>query len=245
MPTDLIIYALVAAGLVFWLRSVLGTRHGEERERPDPFSAAPAEVTQPLDTPAPEEEFEGPMTPQDAIKALAKEPTDTLGVIGEPAEAGLLAISEADKEFEIGFFFNAAQDVFAMAVEAFGEGDKELLGDLLGEDVFNAFEGAIDARAAAGETLMNEIHAIRKAEVIGAVLEDKRAQITVRFIADETSVLKDKEGAVLSGDPDRTTEMRDVWTFSRNLKSRDPRWLVIETRGDFDGDNETIPNTHE
>src|SRR5690606_39836599 len=59
------------------------------------------------------------------------------------------------------------------------------------------------------------------------------AYITIRFIADETCVVRDKDGVILSGDPDRITEMNDIWTFVRDIKDRDPRWLVQETR---DGD---------
>jgi len=70
------------------------------------------------------------------------------------------------------------------------------------------------------------------------------ALITVRFWADERTVTKDENQNIISGHPDKTTVMRDVWTFSRDVKSRDPRWLVVETREDGIEDNETIPNTH-
>ena len=58
------------------------------------------------------------------------------------------------------------------------------------------------------------------------------------------SVTRDSDGEIISGHPDRATDMHDIWTFSRDLKSRDPRWFVTETRGDFEGDNETIPNSN-
>ena len=70
-----------------------------------------------------------------------------------------------------------------------------------------------------------------------------KANITVRFTADEVSVTRDSAGEIIDGHPEKLTAMRDVWTFSRDTKSRDPRWLVIETRGDFEDDNKILPNT--
>lgn len=242
MPADLIVYGLVAAGLVFWLKNILGTRHGEERERPDPFSGE-ANNNQTARDADIQEELKV-ISQEEKIGDLAAHPTSTLGIDNKTAEAALVEIAKVDRNFDITFFLEAAQDVFVMVVKAFGDGDRGTLEDLLSPQVYKAFEGAIKEREKTGEVLSNEIHAIRKAEVVDAKLDGKNASVTVRFIADETSVTKDKDGEIIAGHPDRTTEMRDIWTFGRDVKSRDPRWLVVETRGDFDGDNETLPNTH-
>ena len=242
MPADLLIYAIVAAGLVFWLKNVLGTRHGEERERPDPFTRAPQEITE--DSEAPFEEPSAPLTAADNIRELSENPTSTMGVDNKTAENGLLDISDADKNFDLKFFLTAAQDVFVMVVEAFGKADRETLGDLLAPNVYEAFESALKEREKVGETLEAEIQAIRKAEVIEASLDGRNAYVTVRFVADEISVTKNKDGEIIAGSNERTTEMLDIWTFTRDVKSRDPRWLVSETRGGFEDDNETLPNSN-
>ncbi len=240
MPADLIVYALVAAGLVFWLRSILGTRHGDEQERPNPY----VQTEQSADSSADNLYLadEKPITPEDSILALAENKTGNLSVENKTAENGLLDISKADKKFDINVFLMGAQDAFAFIVEAFGEGDKETLKNLLTEGVYSAFEGAIDERDKRGENMVTEIHAIKKAEVTGARIEDKKAFITVRFTADETSVVKDEDGEIIEGHPDKITQMRDVWTFGRDVNAKDPRWLVYETRDDLEDDNTTIPN---
>ena len=243
MPADLIVYALVAAGLVFWLRSILGTRHGDERDRPSPFLSQPeaarppqAQSLLPGDT--------APETSEQRIIDLAKNPTAIMAVDNKNAENGLLEIAKADKTFEIGHFLEGAQDAFVYIVESFAEGDRETLQNLLEPQVYTAFEGAIAEREKRGEKQKTEIHAIRKSEVLDARLRDKTAFITVRFKADETSVTYNSNGDVIAGHPDKTTEMRDIWLFSRSLRSRDPRWLLQETRGDFEGDNDIIPNSN-
>ncbi len=238
MSGELILYALVAGGLVFWLRSILGTRHGEERDRSENIISMGNDSKE-----MPIKSEHDSMDGEDQIHALLNRDNSPTSIDGEAAQAGLLDITAADKAFDVKFFLDAVQDVFTMVVEGFGDGDKELLQDLLADDVYKAFEGAIDARYALGETLSNEIQAINKAEIIEASLDGKKANITVRFIASEITMIRDANGEIIAGDPDRPTEMRDIWTFSRDIKSRDPRWFVTETRGDFEGDNETIPNS--
>ncbi len=242
MSPDLIVYAVVAAGLIFWLRSILGTRHGDERERPNPLAQAPEARSE-----APEMPFIEPgeklQTNSDQIKELAENPTNILSVENKTAEHGLLEIAAAEKDFDIHFFLEAAQDVFVMVVEGFGKADKETLQNLLAADVYHAFEKAIEQREKDGNVLETEIHAINKVEVVSATLQKKMAYVTLRFIANETRVHKDKEGEIISGHPDRVTTMRDVWTFGKALNSNDPRWLVYETRDDGEDDNEIIPNT--
>jgi predicted lipid-binding transport protein (Tim44 family) len=243
VPADLIIYALVAAGLIFWLRSILGTRHGDERQRPNIYSAH-AESLREGAAPAraiPGEEFIA--GPEERIRELAKAAQGVMAVGNSAAESGLLEIARQDKSFEIKAFLTGAQDAFAIIVESFGDGDRETLQNLLAPNVYKAFEAAIAAREQRSETQKTEIHAIRKVEVTAARVQDKTAYITVRFHADETSVTRDKNGEIIAGHPERTTEMRDIWEFGRPLKSRDPRWLVYETRSDFEGDNDLIPNT--
>lgn len=242
MSADLIVYALVAAGLIFWLRSILGTRHGDEKSRPNPYvSSADAPSDLPLDTGhLPEER---PPSPAEKIQELLENPIRGMSIDNKTAELGLMEIIASDRNFDINFFLEGAQEAFAIIVEAFGEGDRDTLKGLLSPSVYEAFDGAITQREKDEHTMQTEIHAIQKAEIIEARMDKKLALITVRFTADETTVTRDADDAVIAGHPDKVTKMRDVWVFGRDVKSRDPRWLVHETRGDFDGDNETIPNS--
>lgn len=238
MPADLIIYIVIAAGLIFWLRSILGTRSGDERQRPNPY----LQPEKPKDLKEyPYDGAEKIITPEERIIQLAQHPSSNMAVDNKTAENGLLEISRADKKFDIQNFLTNAQDAFVMVVEAFADGDRESLKDLLAEPVYKAFDAAITAREKTGEKAQAEIQSIRRADVIEARIKDKTAFVTIRFTADETRVVRDKDGEIISGHPDKVTKMRDVWTFGRKLGSKDPRWLVYETREDQD-DNDIIPN---
>ena len=238
MDTSLILYALVAAGLVFWLKSILGTRHGEERERPNPFTAPPAESKQ--------RDGAEPSIQDDVLTLPLGEQTATLtlprnvSLAGENVERGISDIARADRSFDISRFAVNAQDAFVMIVEAFAAGDRDTLRELLEPQVYSAFEQVIAERESSGQSLSTEIHAVRKIEFLKARVDAREAVISIRFIADETCVARDRDGKILSGDPDRITEMNDIWTFAKPIKSRDPVWLLRETRdGDIKEEHKT------
>ncbi len=242
MTAELMVYAIVAAGLIFWLRSILGTRGSDEADRPAPrLELGDDGKVINLDQP---EAGQKNIDKVALIEELAQAPKGNMEIAGPAAAAGLMDVARADREFDVNQFLQAAQDAFVFVVESFAEGDRETLRELLSPDVFTAFDGAITAREKAGETMQTEIQSIKKSEITEAYLDGKEARITVRFFAEETSVTKDENGNILAGHPDKITQMRDRWTFSRNIKSRDPRWLVVETREDGVNDNESIPNTH-
>ncbi len=234
------VYALIAAALVFWLRSILGTRSED-----DPFvPAAKMELSEDgkiVTVGFPGGEVEDILL---AIQGLLDEEKGNMSIENEAARDSLVEISKADKEFDVEKFLQATQDVFVYVVESFADGDRETLTDLLSPQVYEAFDGAIAARETAQETLQAEIQSIQKSSVVEARHKGNRAFVTVRFLAEEITHTKDKDGNLIQGHPDKVIQMRDVWTFSRDLKSNDPRWIVVETREDEVEDNETIPNTH-
>lgn len=247
MPADIILYAIIAAGLVYWLKSILGTRHGEERERPNPFDT-PRAPTDPL---VRKEKSDDTVPVQAAMLPIGETGDDKMpllprGVSIEPAAQQAIAdIARQDKNFNISHFAQGAGDAFAFIVEAFAEGDRETLKELLSPSVYGAFDQALIMREKAGEQVSTEIHAVRKIDILEAAIRDKVIFLTVRFTADETCIIRDREGAILSGDPDHVTEMNDIWVFGRNFKSRDLRWLVYETRdGDVMEEHKTpLPDT--
>ena len=240
VPPDLILYGLIAAGLIFWLRSLLGTRNGEERDRPNPYLRPDGDIVVP-NAAADTRGVDG----ESLVVGLSNAPKGNMSIENPRATDFLIAVARADRGFDIYKFLQAAQDAFVYIVESFADGDRATLKDLLGAGVYDAFDRAITAREQLGHKMHTEIHAISKCDVIEGRFEGRSiAYITLRFHAEETSVTKDAQGEIVHGHPDKKTLMRDVWTFMRDLKARDPRWLVVETRADGAEDNETIPNTH-
>lgn len=228
MTTELLIYALIAGILIFWLRSTLGTRHGAERERPNPLTQMKQQ--QPEKEPLDMDQFSLPQQP-----ARADAPSDDWSnlPIGMNAVIGLKLIAASDRNFHPKKFIGGAKDAFPLIVEAFAAEDKDLLGRLLAPTLYKTFDGAIKDRHANGHVVKTEIHAVREAEIIDADLRGRMAFVTVRFKADETTVIRNQDGTIISGNPDKTTEINDIWVFGRDTKSVDPTWFLYETRDDI------------
>ncbi|MDP6486242.1 MAG: Tim44/TimA family putative adaptor protein [Alphaproteobacteria bacterium] len=230
-PFDILFLGLVAAFLILQLRRVLGRRTGHEKPPPDIFSRSTAD----------EEEKEGNViqlpegdyepindvepSADDAAKEESPRRTDDEEVI-----AGLKEIQAANKNFDAADFLQGASAAFEMIIETFAVGDKSTLRPLLSDDVYDDFTSAIKAREDSGEILENSLVGLKKVEILEAGLDGRIATLTVKFVSEQISVTCDAEGGVIDGDPEHIVQMIDIWTFSRNLRSRDPNWTLVETR---------------
>lgn len=228
MIVEIVILAMIAAFLGLRLYSVLGRRPEQNEEpmrrrveQPDPASSARPPVQQ-QDRRTGAEKAAAPANPRDLAAP------DASG-FENGAETGIRAIIAADRRFDVGLFLVGAKGAYGMVLEAFWRGDKDELGQLCDRDVFEGFASAIDARNAAGETLESRLIRIEEARIVSASLNGSTARIAVRFVADIASVTRDAEGHVIAGSLNDAIESVDLWTFSRDLTSRDPDWLLDET----------------
>ena len=116
-----------------------------------------------------------------------------------------------------------------MIVNAFAEGDRRTLKNLLSREVYDGFESAISEREKRGETVENRFVSIDNAEITAAELRGRIAQLTVRFQSKLVTATRDKDGNVTDGNAEKVTDVTDVWTFARDLSSRDPNWKLVAT----------------
>jgi predicted lipid-binding transport protein (Tim44 family) len=194
---ELIIFAGLAAVVLYQLYSVLGRRVGRQPED----APATGATTSPI------------RAPDTTVK-----PADD-GV----ALTGLAAVKAKDPSFDVSKFLGGAKNAYEMIVKAFAAGDRALLRNLLAPGVMAGFDTAIAQREAENRTETVEfLHPPRadfeKADVLGADL----ARVTVRFLAEFRSRTKGPEG---EGVDDRRTA--ELWTFERHLKSQDPNWMLV------------------
>ena len=217
-----VVLALVALFVIFKLRSVLGMRNDADRRRADASAQlrnstiAPAPVAYAVPNPA----------------ANANAPSNRWAGLAEPGSpvwGGLDAIAAADSAFSAQAFLSGARAAYEMVVTAFAAGDAATLKTILAPEVFDNFNKAITARRDAGETTSTTLIAIDAADIVGARLADTTAQVSVRFSAKLVSVTRNAAGAVVDGAPDTIGEHLDVWTFARDVRSRDPNWSLTAT----------------
>jgi len=224
-----IIFLALAVFIFLRLRSVLGQRTGRERPPYDPYSQARDTVR-----PAPGDKVVAlPGRAPDVQKSSEPvEPADPWKGIAEPGSAlatGLDAIAREDKTFDAKHFIAGARAAYDMIVTAYAAGDRRQLKGLLGREVYDGFEHAIKEREQRGETVETRFVSIDGAELTTAELRGKTAQLTVRFQSQLISVTRDKNGNVIDGNPDKVTDVTDVWTFARDIISRDPNWKLVAT----------------
>ena len=227
---DIILFAAIAAFLVLRLRSVLGKRTGhEQRPGQDPFQ--PSQQRQQQGGEQSDRDKVVPMPGRDADNGVTDEELKKAADKAEtPLSAGLTQIKLADRDFDEDGFAQGAKGAFEMVVNAYAQGDRKTLRQLLANDVYGDFEQAIDEREKAGQSLETTLVNIREAEIIEAELQNRTAFVTLKFVSEQINVLRDAEGNVVEGDAEQVLDVTDIWTFARNTRSRDPNWTLVATR---------------
>ncbi|MCW0182323.1 MAG: Tim44/TimA family putative adaptor protein [Zavarzinia sp.] len=205
---DIVLLAAIAGFIGFRLWSVLGQRTGEEQPR-DPF-ARPA-----------------PPAADERVVAL---PTRKLPEgAGAPAGPNLTDIRLADRHFEAETFLGGARFAYEMIVNAFAKGDEAVLAPLVARDVLAGFTDVIANRKAAGQSAEHTLVTLKSATIESGVMKGRTAEITVRFVSDGISVVRDAQGHVIEGHPTAVREMIDIWTFARDTRNPDPNWQLVAT----------------
>lgn len=226
LPTLIIIG--VAIVVLLRLRSVLGTRTGNERP---PMQRVRSEEK-------PDDDVVVPLRPRDVTeedddhdRAQRKFEGELDRMFGDNAElrAGLTEINATDPSFTPKSFLGGATQAYEMIVTAFAAGDRKTLKELLDKDVFEGFDAAIAARDAEGHKVDFTFVGLPGIEITDAGIDKRTASVTVKFDAQVVSATKDQNGQLVEGHPENTVDISDEWTFARSTRSRDPNWKLVAT----------------
>lgn len=236
---DLItLISLVVAIVAIWkLKSVLGQRTGDDESRIDQQLRAReaserAAAAQEKVVTLPRRAADEQARPQPSDQAVAAQADARLKPFSaDPAvESGLMAIIKADSTFDPEHFLTGAKQAYEMIVTAFAEGNRKLLKDLLSREVMDGFAGAITEREKRGEVIDQSFVGIGKADIVEAEMKNGQAVVTVKFESQLISATRDKAGEVISGDAQRITDVTDIWSFARDVSSRNPNWRLVGTQ---------------
>jgi predicted lipid-binding transport protein (Tim44 family) len=226
-----VVFLVLAVFIVLRLRSVLGTRTGNEPPPYDPYSRSDAQPK-----PASANENVVKMQPRNGEpEAPPPEPTPPWKDIapeGSALASGLDAIHGHDRDFTGQNFLKGARAAYEMIVTAFAQGDTRTLKGLLAKDIYDDFAQVIGERQKRGETVETRFVSLDGATIQDAGLQDGTAHVTVHFTSSLVTATRDKDGEVVDGNPDTVTEVQDVWTFARDTASHDPNWKLVATGND-------------
>ncbi len=214
---QLLVLAGIAVFLILRLRDVLGTREGFEK----PNAAQPDAANT-----ARKQEFkviEG--GPDSDITDHAEADSDT-------AKA-LAAMKTADKTFNVTEFLGGARGAYEMILMGFEAGDLAKIKPFLSSDVYESFASVVGSRESQGLSIKATFIGIRELKLVGAEFDrtTKEGEVSVRFVGELTSVVHDKAGDVVEGNPNEVKRQKDVWTFSRIMGSDNPNWQLVATGG--------------
>lgn len=213
---SLLVLAGIAVFLILRLRSVLGTRDGFEKPQVPPLPT-------------------GPNVRRDFEVIEGGADDDILDHVddGSDSAKALAAMKMTEPGFRVGEFLGGARQAYEMILMAFERGDVDDLRPFLAEDVLETFEMVIDQRKEQGLTIEAEFIGVREISLQAATFDRTKrvGEITVRFVGELTSVVRNADGDIIEGDASEVKRQRDVWTFSRNMGAEDPNWALVATDG--------------
>ena len=213
--TAIIILALVALFIGLRLYSVLGERTGHEQP-----------ILKPAD-PEADARMEPRVASRTSTTITPSEPDDLAYL--PTAGPGVRALLAADPSFDVARFLEGSKAAYRMILEAFWEGEVEAMRPFVDDHVFETFANAVEQRGKEGLALDNRLISIDQALIAGAEIDRTIALVTVRFEADIAAVTRNSAGEVVAGSLSDAVQTRDRWTFRRDISSRDPNWLLVET----------------
>lgn len=227
-----IVFFAIAVVIFVRLYGVLGQKNGSERPPfglPDDTDDGAAGNDNVIPMPRPADPIRN--DPNRAVTGEPERSDEPVPTRPEtPLSAALRSIASADRSFDPLRFVDGAKIAYEMIVTAYAKGDRKALKTLLSKEVMESFGRGIDEREKRGEKVDFTFVGLDRTEIVEAESTAAAARITVRFAAKVISVTHAADGAVVDGDAARLTDLIDVWTFARDLKSSDPNWRLVETR---------------
>lgn len=209
----IVILALVALFIGLRLYAVLGERTGHEQPILKPADPD-ARIKEPL-----------PTAPRESAKSADAGDLAYLPMAGP----GVRALLAADPSFDVARFLEGAGGAYRMILEGFWKGDLEAIKPHVAPHVYETFADAVAQREKDGHKLDNRLVALEPPVIAEAEVQNGAALVTVRFEADIAAVTRNADGEVVAGSMSDAVQTRDRWTFRRDITSRDPNWLLIET----------------
>ncbi len=211
---QLLVLAGIAIFLILKLRSVLGTRDGFEKP-PIPLDEVRPRIRRDFEV------IEGGAD-RDIIDHVSE---------GSDAARALAEMKKAEPAFTVGPFLEGARGAYEMILMAFEKGELDRIRPFLSDDVEASFAEAIAEREKNGLTVEASFLGIKELTLNAATFtpESRFGEIAVRFVADQTYVVRNKSGEIVEGSVREVKKTRDIWTFARQMGSDDPNWQLVAT----------------
>ena len=126
-------------------------------------------------------------------------------------------------------FLKGAYIAYEQIIVSFAKGDKKSLKSLLSKELYNQFSEVIDGRSSKQLKYETTFIGVKSSKVLEFKKIENIYKVTVNFVSEIITCVKDKNNQVIEGNPDTIKTVNDVWKFSKNMWSQDPTWFLVET----------------
>jgi len=126
-------------------------------------------------------------------------------------------------------FLKGADIAYEQIITAFAKGDKKSLKSLLGKKMYEDFSKVIDERKKKDHNYETTFIGVKSSKVLEFKKIENIYKVTVNFVSEIITCVKDKNNKVIEGNPDIIKTVNDEWKFSKNMWSQDPTWYLVET----------------
>lgn len=126
-------------------------------------------------------------------------------------------------------FLKGVEIAYEKIITSFSKGDKKSLKGLLGKNMYNRFSEVIDERKSKLLTSETTFIGLKSAKILKFKKMENIYNVTVNFVSEVITCIKDKNNQVLEGNPDIIKTVNDVWSFSKNMWNQDPTWYLVDT----------------
>ena len=212
---QLLVLAGIAIFLILRLKNVLGTRDGFEKPK------APRQANRPS---RPDFEVIEGGPDRDIVDHVAED---------SPQAQALTEMKRVEPAFSVSEFVQGARGAYEMILMGYELGNLDEIQPFLAEDVFDTFVSGVAAREDQGLKIEAEFVGVRETAITDVHFDKDTnfAEITMRFVGELTSVVRDRGGDIVEGSPTEIKRQKDSWTFGREMGAADPNWRLIATDG--------------
>ena len=198
---DIIIFAIIAIFLVYRLKNILG-QNSDSNEQNNQIDIGKKDFS-------------------NVVK---------LGnLVSNKTKTDKNSISKIDPTFNEEEFLKGAQNFFQMVINSFVKGNLKDIVNYIDDKLIKSFKSVIDERLEDGESLKIEILKMKSIKIKDVKELKNFVRLSVLFETEQIKVLKDKKGKVIDGDPKKSILVKDLWTFEKEIKSKDMNWKLVET----------------
>jgi len=158
-----------------------------------------------------------------------KAPTQFDKILKEAVSKQTVKIKETFDKNDQKEFLNGAKIAYETIITDFSDNDNKITNSkpLLNNEIYNQFNAALKERSARGHYAEITFIGINSAEIKEHKKIDKILNVTVNFIAEVITCIKDKDKKIISGDPEKIKKIYDTWVFSKDITSTNPNWQLV------------------